>query len=239
MPSRVLLLAATALTACASTAPTPAPRDEACLEALRDSGLPTVPEVPGFTVDRRSPRATVFDWGQGAPDTERLAAFHHTVFRTIHERHPGVQSTGTGLCPDHRQGEAACIRVALLVCRGDAPAEVARTYAELWQAAGHGDAPFRLGIELAGRTAPRCKEGCGPQPVSGAVYDPWAARRPVLGHLASEPCARDGECLVTGCGNRCVHWTSSRTISTCEGYDELDAGAFCGCVDGGCRWFVQ
>jgi len=53
-------------------------------------------------------------------------------------------------------------------------------------------------------------------------------------------CTQDGECLVGGCGNHCMHWTfgGAHEGATCEGYD-LPERTFCGCVEGACGWFTQ
>ncbi|MEZ4410167.1 MAG: hypothetical protein R3A52_27370 [Polyangiales bacterium] len=61
----------------------------------------------------------------------------------------------------------------------------------------------------------------------------------MLPRLGQQAVSHDGECAIGGCGNRCGSWQAPRRAGTCEGYSELDEGAFCGCVEGRCAFFQQ
>ncbi len=106
-------------------------------------------------------------------------------------------------------------------------------------------ARLELQVALEGNLGPRCTAedpSCVPIPYEGHPrYDAGGARRagPLRTHGGGS-CAHDGECVVGGCGNHCMHWTfgGAHEGATCEGYD-LPERTFCGCVEGACGWFTQ
>jgi len=51
-------------------------------------------------------------------------------------------------------------------------------------------------------------------------------------------CTHDGECVLNGCGQYCSSYDDLTFYSTCECYPQLSP-AWCGCVEGRCRWFHQ
>lgn len=103
-----------------------------------------------------------------------------------------------------------------------------------------------LAIDLVGYLGPRCssEEGlCEPEPFETPMeYDPEAERGPRfhLGGFLGGACEEDGDCMISGCGNRCMHWgcATAHRASTCEGY-MFSHPTFCGCVEGQCGWFAQ
>jgi hypothetical protein len=99
-------------------------------------------------------------------------------------------------------------------------------------------------------TEPRCAAddpACGPMPYNRACveqtdYDPRAKRKLVYGENGREPtipgqCTHDGECVIGGCGNKCIPTSLGSSTGTCEGRLELEH-AYCGCVDTACVSFT-
>ena len=100
---------------------------------------------------------------------------------------------------------------------------------------------------------PRCSAtdpGCGPVPVGSSdqfCYRPSAERILLPAHRKGEAprsdskyrCSHDGECILNGCSNACTSYLVGQIETECIGYDWLDDGAFCGCVQGECTFFRQ
>jgi hypothetical protein len=101
----------------------------------------------------------------------------------------------------------------------------------------------------------RCEGGdpaCGPEAFSHqcldrAGYRAGRQRTPVFGRQRQqEPnCSHDGECIDSGCGYGCLSVRAREDPSIaalCLRDPKSDAAladAFCGCVEGSCRWFTQ
>lgn len=192
---------------------------------------------------------------------ERAHVFSHEGGKTLSsqdelaflERHraqlhalPGVKSTGWGICC--RKGSVhPCTNVEVDLCTTQMEG-IARAFAGFVEKDALGDVQLNLVVRLSGLTGPRCdgkKGSCGPEPyvsvsLAKAGYRCDGERRRVMTQLAWGTCAHDGECQSAGCGNQCVPWTQGALIGTCEGYPAMEeAPAFCGCVQGGCAWFLQ
>lgn len=109
------------------------------------------------------------------------------------------------------------------------------------------DHTVRLCARIAGDRGPRCDpRDASCLPTQG---DPsgegarWASRPPVAPRcpprfagtdMSSGMCQHDGECVITGCGNSCVHWSLAPFSSNCLGLGEA---VWCGCVRHRCAWF--
>lgn len=105
----------------------------------------------------------------------------------------------------------------------------------------------RVCARVAGERGPRCdprEASCLPTRGDPSEERPlWASRPPdtprcpprFIGQdLSGGMCQHDGECVVTGCGNRCVHWSLAPFSSNCRGLGEA---VWCGCVSNRCAWF--
>jgi hypothetical protein len=107
-----------------------------------------------------------------------------------------------------------------------------------------GIAPYLLACLTRVVPVPRCAAAdldCGPELLPGQCYRPSARRKAVGVHdpfRAGFPCTYDGECVLGGCGNACVGYTTPPFASTCELQPGLEH-ALCGCVQGYCGFFVQ
>jgi hypothetical protein len=182
--------------------------------------------------------------GRGRGSTTELRRFYEGADLFSIE---GVSSARLAHCCQFGAPQGTCLAIELERCR-TAPDELLQRLARLAQGdAGLGGKSFDVAITVVGLKRPRCSPedpGCRPLPYSQQSppsYDPNASRRvfPDLPERVLEgECADDGDCYVTGCGNRCSSWIWRNYPSTCQGRPEL-GDSFCGCVAGRCRWFEQ
>jgi hypothetical protein len=95
---------------------------------------------------------------------------------------------------------------------------------------------------------PGCCPSCRPLDASprtlsigshaGALVGPELEYLEVPVEEEAGECTHDGECVLNGCGQYCCSYDDLTFISTCECYPPLSP-AWCGCVEGRCRWFHQ
>jgi len=219
----------------------------ACLEPpyTPPRGAKTLADATPF-VRENDGRRFVFDLGG---DTELSLAHEgepneiYGLLERLHARKGALSSLDYGIfCGDRSR---LCLQHRLDLCEApvqDVAAEIIAAIAEdpiLPRPA------TELSIELSGLLGPRCEldqASCAPEPfTTEARYDPFGKRGPRF-HLGSRggPCDHDGECMLSGCGNRCEHWTcpGAYEASTCEGYS-FSKPTFCGCVRGECGFFSQ
>jgi hypothetical protein len=98
------------------------------------------------------------------------------------------------------------------------------------------------------RPDPGCCPTCRPLDASprtlsigshaGALVGPDLEYLEVPAQEEAGECTHDGECVRNGCGQYCCSYDDLTFISTCECYPPLGP-AWCGCVEGLCRWFHQ
>lgn len=155
----------------------------------------------------------------------------------------GVEHVGLSGCHGAGGRPMPCLSISLQLCAEplDALAEsLAGILARDAQVRGH---QVIFHVALLGAVAPRCEAAapaCRPEPYASARYEP-GARRGLLRELpqGAEPdCNGDGECAKSSCGGDCVSWTAAHQPGSCTADPALQ-GAFCGCVDHRCAWFVQ
>ncbi len=214
----------------------------ACLEPpyTPAPGVSTLADGTPF-VREKSGRRFVFDL---RGDTGLDHATVGEYLARLRERAPAAAYLSYGLyCGE---GSRACLHVALNLCEGSVEAKATEVIAAIREDPILPRPATELAIELAGLLEPRCttaNASCAPQPFEkGTRYDPFASRGPRF-HLGGESggsCHHDGECMISGCGNRCALWSCAGAYeaSTCEGYS-FSRPVFCGCVRGECGWFRQ
>jgi hypothetical protein len=153
----------------------------------------------------------------------------------------GVTSVGLGACCE-RVGEGrpfdprGCVRVSLDQGTPGGP-RIPETVARLRT----DDGEVRVSISQGPPRAPRCAPSdpaCGAQPYEGSgCLDTDATRnwtRVPVRTGGGGPCEHDGDCV--SCNTVCtdyVHRPYACTLELATGLRD----AYCGCVDGGCRWF--
>lgn len=133
--------------------------------------------------------------------------------------------------------------------KGASPAEIARRLSAVAAQASAAEATARVQVNILTDPGPRCAAddpACGPDPNNACLertnYDARKQRKLVYGENSREPpvagqCSHDGECVIGGCGNRCIPTSRGTSTSTCEGRLELEH-AYCGCVNTACVWFT-
>jgi hypothetical protein len=159
----------------------------------------------------------------------------------------GISSARLAHCCEHGAPSGVCLALELERCRTAPDALLPRLAALADENGDLRGKSFDVAITVVGLKSPRCSPEdpeCRPLPYSAdspPSYHPNASRHvfPDLPERVLEgECAHDGDCYVTGCGNRCSSWIWRNYPSTCQGRPEL-RDSFCGCVAGRCRWFDQ
>ena len=153
----------------------------------------------------------------------------------------GIVTSGVGSCcaggdwPDPK----ACIVVGMNGCSHHA-SELIELFRGFQASSDEtSDVAFQLSFEIQGLLGPRCERSveCGPEPYHAAIGAKLRATRTSIEPAKDDTrCAHDGECLITGCGDRCDHWTNTGRAGTCKYRDDLKE-TFCGCVEQQCAWF--
>lgn len=228
--------------------------DVACLQRyLAPSGRRAAIDVAdtGFTPLSCAPHSAFVSSGSSDLDDDAVAGFHRRYSDEI-SAIPGVGYQALGLCcipgvpAAAEQYSGACIVIGLQRCTTPI-ADVVRRVADLLESAGIRDRRLGIAVQLSALKRPRCPADdpeCLPVAYRDARYRPDAPRVPThratphVAPLSGGACARDGECLVTGCGNHCVVWSEASFGAICPTYDALE-NSQCGCVEGLCTWFEQ
>lgn len=209
---------------------------------------PDLPAQPGFTVRRcpasarSSPRESALvaeRAGTRSATNDEISAFnqHHAAALLT----DGITGVGIGGCC---QGEAP--RLCLVVFAEAETTGVNGLLANLdrmVQQDGTPELRLPIKVELGPPRRPRCAASdpaCGPigYRYQCAARDSFRHRAPV-GELDLDPhnvCAGDGDCIQNGCGNQCTSYRQGNQIGTCPYIQALES-AWCGCVQGRCRWF--
>lgn len=185
------------------------------------------------------------EWGVVLPGTKLADRASAAQFLDAHraELHTlgGIVTSGVGSCchGGEWQDPNSCIVVGTNACshHADELIELFRGF----QASSDEtrDVGFQLLFEIQGWAGPRCEEReCGPEPYHAALGAQPSATRTLLEPAERDDanCSHDGECVITGCGNGCDHWTNTGRAGACEYRDDLKE-AFCGCLDRRCVWF--
>ncbi len=214
----------------------------ACLDApyTPAAGATTLADGTPF-VRESSGRRFVFDL---RGDTELESAQISAYLTRLRSASPTLAYLSYGLyCGE---GTRICLHLRLDLCADSVERVASEVIAAIAQDPILPRPATELAIELGGLVEPRCttaQAGCEPQPLDeGSRYDPFKKRGPRfhLGGQRGGSCGHDGECMIAGCGNRCLHWScpGANEASTCEGYS-FAKPVFCGCVRGECGWFSQ
>jgi hypothetical protein len=104
----------------------------------------------------------------------------------------------------------------------------------------------RVQVTIISAPGPRCAPddpACEPLPYDAACvektdYDPKGKRTLVrVGGGTNLPCAHDGECMISGCGNECVPTSDIPRSGTCQDYSTWQ-NVYCGCLQNTCAWFT-
>jgi hypothetical protein len=216
------------------------PRRDECLKPPFTLSSTASVTLSGMRVEAResnSAREMIFiSAGGGAMSKDAAMTFeqsHREQLRAL----PGVESTGLTGC-SVRSGPAPCIELKISLCEMN----VEELAAALSALAIKQNQQLIFHVSLEGAVGPRCEAAdprCVPQPYANASYDP-AAPRGLLSPTSEEPddCEHDGECARSACGDMCTSWSGAHRTGACKDNPAL-TDAFCGCVEGHCRWFVQ
>ena len=214
----------------------------ACLEApyTPPAEARTLADGTPFTREAEG-RRFVFDLRGDTPIDDAKVSEYLTRLR---EHSPSLAYLSYGLYCGERS--RVCLHLSLNLCERSVEEVAAEAIAAIARDPILPRPATELAIDLAGLVEPRCstaQAGCEPQPFDeGSRYDPFAQRgaRFHLGGERGGSCHQDGECMIAGCGNRCMHWScpGAYEASTCEGYS-FSKPVFCGCVRGECGWFSQ
>ena len=187
--------------------------------------------------------------GARASSPDELLAWKRRVGRALLAI-DGVEMVGVGACCDGGDGKPfdprGCVRVTVDQ-RSPAATRLAETVRKLHDGDGDGDGDVRVSVAQTYARAPRCAPrdpGCGPLPYEGGGCLDADATRDWTRHVVdaraagaetlAPPCANDGECV--SCNTVCTDYTHRPTACTSELSNTLRE-AYCGCVDGACRWF--
>lgn len=176
-------------------------------------------------------------------DEDISVVFNQRLLRglsTVSMRESGY---GPASCPDPGSDRQRGL-VARVPENAVTPAQILEDLDRLGALAQAQDATLRALVLVLSAPGPRCAKddpACTPVPYSAACaeqtdYDPSEDRRVVQGGSGS--CNYDGECAPGGCGNECTATSEIDVVGLCDGRGSL-AKAWCGCVKGGCAWFVQ
>ena len=216
----------------AARSPTRAPEDDATRAEIEAAGGHYEPCGRHYILSRA---------GRPMTDDERRA-LNLSLFGALHD--VAVETSGIGGISCSPVGPREVGLVTTVRENSLAPAAIWHTLVDLAARAHADDAALAAEIEIVSAPGPRCgadDPACGPQPYWDACPErpdphPRATRHVVQG--GSGACARDGECIIGGCGNQCVSTNEIPRVGTCELRGNL-GHALCGCVAGRCAWFRE
>jgi hypothetical protein len=215
---------------------------EACLASAHHGDVfASVPSrVRSFGITRSAKALTFKRTGRALTPSEG-----ETLFRVVNERALPmlpISSASSALYSVHTCADvarASCLFLEGWICQTTVD-RLAELLEETLAAANVSDGELVVSFLAHEAGGPRCKKGpkCMPNEHYGAprgLFEPDALRDPTEPYGAGR-CKDDGDC--EGPGNVCQAWYL-RGAPELLLYMKKSEPTWCGCVDGGCTWFVQ
>jgi hypothetical protein len=250
----VLAVLAVLVVLVAACKPTRAPRttsyqqsrgpevSESCLAGAHQGDVfASVPSrVRSFGITRDAKTLTLKRAGRTLTPSEG-----ETLFRVVNERALPmlpIASASSALYSVHSCADvprASCLFLEGWICQTTVD-RIAEELEAALDAAKVADGELVVSFVAHEAGGPRCKKGskCVPNEHYGAprgLFEPDAIRDPTEPY-GSGRCKDDGDC--EGPGNVCQAWYL-RGAAELLLYMKKSEPTWCGCVDGGCTWFVQ